>query len=82
MPLHDASRARVRATRPPVIRVATSADVDAIHRADRRRTWRMAVCCLVVGRKSPRMSLRFLVAIQGRRVVACADLAPLSRNVG
>ena len=25
------SRARVRATRPPVIRVATSADVDAIH---------------------------------------------------
>ena len=74
------SRGRVRATRPPVIRAATSADVDAIHA--------LIDTHVADGRLLPRHReeiaahvSRFLVAIQGRRVVGCADLAPLSRHV-
>ena len=74
------SRARVRARRPPVIRAATAADVDAIHALIETHA--------ADGRLLPRHrdeiaahASRFLVAVQGRRVVACADLAPLSRNV-
>lgn len=74
------SRARVSATRPPVIRAATAADVDAIHA--------LIDTHVADGRLLPRRReeiaahvSRFLVAIQGRRVVGCADLAPLSRHV-
>ena len=74
------SRARVNAARPPVIRVATAADVDAIHA--------LIDTHVADGRLLPRHrdeiavhASRFLVAVHGRRVVACADLAPLSRNV-
>ena len=74
------SRARVSATRPPVIRAATAADVDAIHA--------LIDTHVADGRLLPRRrdeidahASRFLVAVKGRRVVACADLAPLSRNV-
>lgn len=74
------SRARVRGTRPPVIRAATSADVDAIHA--------LIDTHVADGRLLPRRReeiaahvSRFLVAVQGRRVVGCADLAPLSRHV-
>jgi amino-acid N-acetyltransferase len=60
--------------------VATAADVNAIHR--------LIDTHVADGRLLPRRrdeiaahALRFLVAVQGRRVVACADLAPLSRHV-
>jgi amino-acid N-acetyltransferase len=73
-------RARVNATRQPVIRAASAKDVDAIHRLIEQH--------VADGRLLPRRreeieahAARFLVAVQGRRVVACADLAPLSRNV-
>ena len=74
------SRGRVSATRPPVIRAATEADVDAIHA--------LIDMHVADGRLLPRRrdeiaahASRFLVATQGRRVVGCADLAPLSRRV-
>jgi amino-acid N-acetyltransferase len=74
------SRRRVTATRPPIVRVATAADVEAIHALIDRH--------VADGRLLPRRreeiaahASRFLVAVQGRRVVGCADLAPLSRNV-
>ena len=74
------SRGRVSATRPPVIRAASDADVDAIHA--------LIDMHVADGRLLPRRrdeiaahASRFLVAVQGRRVVGCADLAPLSRHV-
>ena len=74
------SRGRVSATRPPVIRAATAADIGAIHAlidthvADGRLLLRHRD-------EIAAHASRFLVAIQGRRVVGCADLAPLSRHV-
>jgi amino-acid N-acetyltransferase len=74
------SRTRVSATRQLVIRAATAADTSAIHK--------LIDTHLADGRLLPRRrdeiaahASRFLVAVQGRRVVACADLAPLSRHV-
>jgi N-acetylglutamate synthase-like GNAT family acetyltransferase len=74
------SRTRISATRQPVIRVASLDDVDAIHQ--------LIETHVADGRLLPRNreeiaahASRFLVAVQGRRVVACADLAPLSRHV-
>jgi amino-acid N-acetyltransferase len=73
-------RTRISATRPPVIRVASLDDVDAIHQ--------LIETHVADGRLLPRQpeeiaghASRFLVAVHGRRVVACADLAPLSRGV-
>jgi amino-acid N-acetyltransferase len=70
----------VSATRKPVIRAASAEDVEAIHR--------LIEAHVADGRLLPRRReeiaayvSRFLVAVQGRQVVACADLAPLSRNV-
>jgi amino-acid N-acetyltransferase len=74
------SRARASATRPPIIRAATTSDVEAIHA--------LIETHVADGHLLPRRrdeiaahASRFLVAVQGRRVVACADLAPLSRHV-
>ena len=74
------SRTRISATRQPVIRVASLDDVDAIHQ--------LIETHVADGRLLPRKreeiaahASRFLVAVHGRRVVACADLAPLSRHV-
>ena len=73
------SRARVTSTREPVIRAASAADVNAIHGLIQTH--------VADGHLLPRQRdeiaahiSRFLVAVQGRRVVACADLAPLSRH--
>lgn len=73
-------RPRVTSTREPVIRAASAADVNAIHRLIQTH--------VADGHLLPRQRdeiaahiSRFLVAVQGRRVVACADLAPLSRHV-
>ena len=73
-------RTRISATRQPVIRVASLEDVEASHR--------LIETHVADGRLLPRQreeiaahASRFLVAVQGRRVVACADLAPLSRGV-
>jgi amino-acid N-acetyltransferase len=73
-------RTRVSATRQQVIRAATAADAGAIHK--------LIDAHVADGRLLPRRrdeiaahASRFLVAVQGRRVVACADLAPLSRHV-
>jgi amino-acid N-acetyltransferase len=77
-----AGRARPRAgtTRQPIIRAASAADVDAIYR--------LIEAHVADGRLLPRRReeiaahvSRFIVAVRGRRVVACADLAPLSRSV-
>lgn len=74
------SRARVSLTRPPIVRAATVADADGIHALIDRH--------VADGHLLPRRrdeiaahASRFLVAVQGRRVVGCADLAPLSRSV-
>jgi len=63
-----------------VIRAASASDVGAIHR--------LIEAHVADGRLLPRRreeiaahASRFLVAVQGRRVVACADLAPLSGTV-
>jgi amino-acid N-acetyltransferase len=63
-----------------VIRAASATDVETIHRLIEEH--------VADGRLLPRRreeiaahASRFLVAVQGRRVVACADLAPLSRSV-
>ena len=73
------SRARVSASRQLVIRAATTADASAIHT--------LIDTHVADGHLLPRRrdeiaahTSRFLVAVQGRRVVACADLAPLSRH--
>jgi len=74
------SRTRVSATRQLVIRAATTADASAIHA--------LIDTHVADGHLLPRRrdeiaahTSRFLVAVRGRRVVACADLAPLSRHV-
>jgi amino-acid N-acetyltransferase len=74
------SRTRISAAHPPVIRAASISDVDAIHR--------LIETHVADGRLLPRRkeeiaahASRFLVAVQGRRIVGCADLAPLSRHV-
>ena len=73
------SRARVTSTREPVIRAASAHDVNAIHGLIQTH--------VADGHLLPRQRdeiaahiSRFLVAVQGRRVVACADLATLSRH--
>jgi amino-acid N-acetyltransferase len=73
-------RTRIRAMRQPIIRAATAADVEAIHA--------LIDTHVADGRLLPRRrdeiaahASRFLVAVHGRRVVACADLAPLSGTV-
>ena len=65
---------------PLAIRPATAADADAIHRliADHVKEGRL------LPRESGEILVhahRFVVAVDGDRVVACADLAPLSRTV-
>jgi amino-acid N-acetyltransferase len=64
----------------PTIRAGCESDVDAIHRLVSEH--------LAEGRLLPRSRdeiasriARFLVAVDGGRVVGCADLAPLSRRV-
>ena len=66
--------------RQVVIRAATPNDVEAIHQLIKEH--------VAEGRLLPRRreeiavhAERFVVAMAGRRVVACADLAPLSRTV-
>ena len=63
-----------------MVRVASEADVDAIYQLIEQH--------VAEGRLLPRRreeiavhASRFVVAMVGRRVVACADLAPLSRSV-
>jgi N-acetylglutamate synthase-like GNAT family acetyltransferase len=70
----------VRAVRKPIVRAATAADVDAIHE--------LIETHVAEGHLLPRRreeiaahASRFIVALAGRRVVGCADLAPLSRTV-
>ena len=77
---HRTRAALVRTTRQPVIRAASAEDVDAIHRLIDQH--------VADGRLLPRRReeiavhvSRFIVATVGRRVVACVDLAPLSRTV-
>jgi amino-acid N-acetyltransferase len=80
----EAKRARhARASVRPfaiVVRTATADDADAIHA--------LITDHLAEGRLLPRTreeiaahADRFVVATSGRRVVACADLAPLSHSV-
>lgn len=63
-----------------IVRSATDADVDAIHR--------LVSTHMIEGRLLPRSREeiaarinRFIVAVDSGRVVGCADLAPLSRRV-
>lgn len=63
-----------------IVRTATDADVDAIHR--------LVSTNMAEGRLLPRSReeiaariARFVVAVDKGRVVGCADLAPLSRRV-
>jgi amino-acid N-acetyltransferase len=72
--------ALVRTTPAPVIRVASADDADAIHQLIEQH--------VAEGRLLPRRreeiavhASRFVVATIRRRVVACVDLAPLSRTV-
>lgn len=74
------SRSRASVVRHAVIRAATEADARAIHA--------LIETHVADGRLLPRQReeiaahvSRFLVAVHGRRVVACADLAPLSGRV-
>jgi amino-acid N-acetyltransferase len=79
----DLRLVRPRAVAPlasPTIRAAAAADADAIHA--------LIAGHLEEGRLLPRdpgevfvHAHRFVVAVDGDRVVACADLAPLSRTV-
>ena len=62
------------------VRTACDADVDAIHR--------LVSIHMIEGRLLPRSRediaariSRFIVAVEGGRVVGCVDLAPLSRQV-
>jgi amino-acid N-acetyltransferase len=71
---------QVRRAQPIVVRTATSHDADAIHA--------LVATPAAEGRLLPRTreeiaihAHRFVVAVQGTSVVACADLAPLSRTV-
>ena len=71
---------RRRTAAPPAIRPASAADADAIHEL---------ICAHAnEGRLLPRdpaevfvHAHRFVVAVEDGRVIACADLAPLSRTV-
>ena len=72
--------ALVRTARKPVIRAASADDVDAIHQLIEEH--------VAEGHLLPRRReeiavhvTRFVVAMAGRKIVACADLAPLSRTV-
>jgi amino-acid N-acetyltransferase len=71
---------RKRARGEPVVRTASHADADEI--------FRLIDAHVAEGRLLPRRrdeiaahASRFVVATQGKRIVACADLAPLSRGV-
>jgi amino-acid N-acetyltransferase len=71
---------RISAVRQVAIRAAAADDVEAIHDLIAEH--------MADGRLLPRRRediaahiSRFIVAVHGRRVVACADLAPLSRGV-
>ena len=76
---------RLRAARAPqsaplAVRPATAADADAIHAliADHQEEGHL------LPRDSGEILIhahRFVVAVQGDQVLACADLAPLSRTV-
>ena len=72
--------APVEATRPPTIRPASIDDVDAIHQLIDEH---VADGHLLPRRRDEIAAhvSRFVVAVQRTRVVACADLAPLSRRV-
>jgi amino-acid N-acetyltransferase len=70
----------MRRAQPIVVRMATTADAGAIHA--------LVADHVAEGRLLPRTreeiaahAHRFVVASQGSEVVACADLAPLSRTV-
>jgi amino-acid N-acetyltransferase len=72
--------AEIPAVDETVVRVASEADVDAIHR--------LVSGHLAEGRLLPRSrddiasrAARFLVAVADGHVVGCVDLAPLSRRV-
>ena len=74
------SRLRISARSQPVIRAASDRDVDAIHQ--------LIEAHVADGHLLPRRReeiaahvSRFIVAVHARRVVACADLAPLSGTV-
>jgi amino-acid N-acetyltransferase len=63
-----------------IVRTASEADIDAIHR--------LVSTHMIEGRLLPRSRqeiaariARFVVAVDNGRVVGCADLAPLSRRV-
>ena len=84
-PRRTAAPARPRprlatATRQPVMRAAGLEDVDAIHELIQEH---VADGHLLARRREEIAAhvSRFVVATIGRRVVACADLAPLSRHV-
>jgi amino-acid N-acetyltransferase len=73
-------RLRLSARSQPVIRAASDRDVDAIHQ--------LIEAHVADGHLLPRRReeiaahvSRFIVAVHARRVVACADLAPLSGTV-
>lgn len=73
-------RMRISAARQVAIRAASATEVDAIHE--------LIAAHVADGRLLPRQReeiaahvSRFIVAVHGRRVVACVDLAPLSRSV-
>jgi amino-acid N-acetyltransferase len=79
-PVRFERRMAIAAPRPVTLRGATSADADAIHTL----ITEYAAEGHLLPRTREEISIhahRFLVAIDGRRVVACADLAPLSRSV-
>ena len=74
------SRLRLSARSQPVIRAASARDVDAIHQLIHEH---VADGHLLPRRREEIAAhvSRFIVAVHARRVVACADLAPLSGTV-
>lgn len=73
-------RRRLSARFQPAIRAASAGDVDAIHRLIEEH---VADGHLLPRRREEIAAhvSRFIVAVHGRRIVACADLAPLSGTV-
>jgi N-acetylglutamate synthase-like GNAT family acetyltransferase len=73
-------RLRLSARSQPVIRAASARDVDAIHQLIEEH---VADGHLLPRRREEIAAhvSRFIVAVHARRVVACADLAPLSGTV-
>lgn len=76
----DARRAKAGSRKKIALRTATAADADAIHA--------LIVEHMAEGHLLPRRrdeiaarAPRFVVATQGTAIVACAELAPLSRSV-